>query len=221
MKETTRTSRTAGQLEKMFRTINRDKFNNELPEPIITISPTRGAYGHFTPWHTWKVSGNGKHEINLSSDQLERPIECIVSTLIHEMVHLYCYVNDIKDTSRGGTYHNRRFAAIAAEKGLEVQFDSTIGCTTNNEGNERLIEYCLDNGWTEFKMNRKPEIQTSRATGTAAKMLPPSGGQATTGTATKKSHSIKYQCPRCKNSVRATKKVNIACMNCIEVMYES
>ena len=48
MKQTIRTSRTAGQLEKMFRAINAHFYNNELPEPIITLKKTPNAYGHIT-----------------------------------------------------------------------------------------------------------------------------------------------------------------------------
>lgn len=44
MKQTVKTSRTAGQLEKMFRELNTHYFNGELPEPIISLKKTPGAY---------------------------------------------------------------------------------------------------------------------------------------------------------------------------------
>ena len=40
MKQTVRTSRTAGYLEKIFRALNEDSFNGELEEPVITIQDT-------------------------------------------------------------------------------------------------------------------------------------------------------------------------------------
>ena len=40
MKETVKTSRTAGYLEKIFRALNAKYFDNELEEPIITIQST-------------------------------------------------------------------------------------------------------------------------------------------------------------------------------------
>ena len=55
MKQTIRTSRTAGQLEKMFRAINAHFYNNELPEPIITLKKTPTAYGHITCSKTWQA----------------------------------------------------------------------------------------------------------------------------------------------------------------------
>lgn len=48
MKQTVRTSRTAGYLEKIFRSLNADSFNGELEEPVITIQDTPTAYGHVT-----------------------------------------------------------------------------------------------------------------------------------------------------------------------------
>lgn len=45
MKETTKTSRTAGYLEKIFRALNNDSFGGELEEPIITIQSTPTAFG--------------------------------------------------------------------------------------------------------------------------------------------------------------------------------
>lgn len=48
MKETVKTSRTAGYLEKIFRALNAKYFNGELEEPIITIQSTPRAYGHVT-----------------------------------------------------------------------------------------------------------------------------------------------------------------------------
>ena len=37
MKETIKTSRTSGYLEKIFRVLNAEYFENKLEEPIITI----------------------------------------------------------------------------------------------------------------------------------------------------------------------------------------
>lgn len=40
MKQTVKTSRAAGQLEKMFRELNKHYYNGELPEPIISLKKT-------------------------------------------------------------------------------------------------------------------------------------------------------------------------------------
>ena len=44
MKETVKTSRTAGYLEKIFRALNARYFEGQLEEPIITIQSTPRAF---------------------------------------------------------------------------------------------------------------------------------------------------------------------------------
>lgn len=109
MKQTVKTSRAAGQLEKMFRELNKHYFGGQLPEPIISLKKTPSAYGHITCSKVWQAGGENKYEINISSATLDRPIEETAATLLHEMVHEYCLENGIKDTSNNGTYHNKRF----------------------------------------------------------------------------------------------------------------
>lgn len=46
MKKLTNYQRTAQYLNKVFKLINEEYFNNELEVPTITIQSTVGAYGH-------------------------------------------------------------------------------------------------------------------------------------------------------------------------------
>lgn len=127
MKQTVKTSRAAGQLEKMFRELNKHYFENKLPEPIISLKKTPSAYGHITCSKVWQAGGENKYEINISSATLDRPIEETASTLLHEMVHEYCMESGIKDTSNNGVYHNRRFKEQAEAHGLEVAHHDKYG----------------------------------------------------------------------------------------------
>ena len=213
MKETVKTSRTAGYLEKIFRSLNADWFSGELEEPIITIQSTPRAYGHVTVAKTWKRKDEDRHELNLGAETLNRPIENVVATIMHEMVHLYNIANGVQDCSRGGTYHNKRFRDEAERRGLNVSHHPTYGWTITEPADE-LMEYILEQGWSEISMNRGHGWTP-----------PPSGGPKTgnggTGTVEpKKSSTRKLQCPCCGNSVRATKTVRIMCMDCMEQMLE-
>lgn len=87
MKQITKMSRLTGELEKAFRLINEELFNNELPTPIITVIPTPRAYAHYVPFDIWSTKESAKREINIASGTLDRPIENIISSLVHEMVH--------------------------------------------------------------------------------------------------------------------------------------
>lgn len=89
MKETVKISRAVGYLEKMYRQLNIDKFNGELETPIITIQSTPRSYGHVTCGKVWKRKDDSAYELNIGAGTLDRPIENVVSTLLHEMVHIY------------------------------------------------------------------------------------------------------------------------------------
>lgn len=216
MKETVKTSRTAGYLEKMFRALNEDFFAGELEEPIITIQSTPRAYGHVTVAKTWKRKDEWRHELNLGAETLDRPIENVAATMLHEMVHLYNLAHGVQDCSRGGMYHNKRFKEEAERRGLHIEHHDKYGWTITTPS-DQLLEYILEQGWTEIHINRGGGWTPPPSTGGKA-------GNSGTGTGTtagpKKSSTRKYICPSCKQSIRATKTVNIICGDCMEKMQE-
>ena len=212
MKELVKMSRTAGYLEKMFRTLNSKYFDGRLEEPIITVQSTPRAYGHITVGKSWRKGQEHRHELNIGAGTLDRPIESIVSTLLHEMVHLWNLQTGVKDCSRGGTYHNKRFKQAAEERDLIISYDGTIGWSIT-EPSDRLLEFIIEQGWCDIQMNRIEWQYIPTGVGTDNKT-----GTATPTTTGKPSHTRKYQCPCCGNSVRATKQVNIMCIDCNEIM---
>ena len=204
MKETVKTSRTAGYLEKMFRALNDQYFDGKLEEPIITIQSTPRTYGHVTVGKTWQRGQEQRHELNLGAGTLDRPIENIVATLLHEMVHLWNIQTGVKDCSRGGTYHNKKFRDAAMERDLDIGYDPRIGWSLTNPTPE-LCDFIIEQGWDDIRMSRLEYAgNPGKAGGT-------SGGDSAPA---KKNNSRKYQCPICGNSVRATKAVNILCLDC-------
>ena len=209
MKETVKTSRTAGYLEKIFRTLNGHYFGGTLEEPVITIQSTPRAYGHITVGKAWtRGTDDKRHELNIAAGTLSRPIENIVATMLHECVHLYCMQIGIKDTSRGGAYHNKRFKTVAESRDLHIEYDPRIGWSIT-EPTEALIEFIIAQGWEDIQMNRNEGIS---AIGIGGK-----GGDATgTGATTpKKGNSRKLICPCCGLTIRATRdNLRIMCMDC-------
>lgn len=218
MKETTRTSRTAGYLEKIFRALNRDFFTGEeIQEPIITIQNTPNAYGHVTVRKVWISKGVERYELNIGAGTLNRPIENTCATMLHEMVHLYNLEHKVKDTSRGGTYHNKNFKSEAERRGLVIEHNTRIGWSVTSPG-DKLIDYILDQGWTEIDMNRgETWAGIGKITGTGGR----EPGEGPEPTPKKKSSTRKYQCPKCGNSCRATKVLNLICGDCMETMVET
>ena len=128
MKQTVKTSRTAGYLEKMFRILNEHYFNGEIEEPIITIQSTPRAYGHVTVAKSWhRADGQARHELNIGAGTIDRPVENVVATLLHEMVHLHNLQIGVQDCSRNGTYHNKKFRDTATARDLIITHDPRIG----------------------------------------------------------------------------------------------
>ncbi|MCM1220929.1 MAG: SprT-like domain-containing protein [Lachnospiraceae bacterium] len=189
-------------LENAFQILNHVYFNDELPETVITIQSSQRTYGHITIQKVWRDSWDTYHEINISAEHLNRPIENVIATLLHECCHLYAMENNIQDTSNNGRYHNKRFKKIAEERDLRISHAQYIGWSVT-EPTEKLKafikKYNLDKQFNYVRMGAY--IPTGGTDGTAK---PPK----------KKSSTRKYICPQCKNSVRATKDVNILCMDC-------
>lgn len=211
MKETVKSSRTLGYLEKIYRQLNTDFFNGELEDCTITVQSTPRAYGHVTCGKVWKVKDCNRYELNIGAGTLDRPIENVVSTMLHEMVHIYNLMNNIQDCSRGNTYHNKKFKEKAESVGLIIEYDSRIGWSVTSPSDD-LILYICEQGWSDILMNRG-EFGIRSGVGGA------SGSSGTDLPKTKKPSSTrKYICPCCKMSVRATKDVRIMCVDCMEVM---
>ena len=189
-------------LENAYVALNKKFFGGELPPVIITIQSSPRAYGHYTTWeNTWVGEGQGFHEINIGAETLDRDASEVLATLSHEMFHHYCAVNNIKDTSRGGTYHNKTFKEVAEGTGaILVDYDPRIGYSPTRP-TDALIAFIEEQGWTGVNLSRQSILG-----------LPGGKGRG-------RSNGVrKYVCPNCHCSVRATKAVNIGCLDCGTVM---
>lgn len=213
MKEIIKSSRLLGALEKLYRKINADWFDNELEDVVLSVTPTPRAYGHLTVNNAWNVKGEGRRELNISSAALDRPIEDICATLVHEMCHLLNIQRGIVDVSRNGMYHNSKFRDCAEAHGLVIGRDPRYGWTITEPG-DALVEWILTNGIEDIMMIRSDPGGLGCIGGSKAA----SGGAAPTGR--KPSSTRKLICPCCGQSVRATKSVFILCGVCMERMVE-
>lgn len=199
-------------LEEGFHVLNRVYYNGELPMPVITIMSSARVYGHFSVNKIWRAGEERLNEVNISAEHLDRPIENIMATLAHEMIHYYCQLRNISDTSQGGRYHNKRFKEEAEKRGLLISYAKYIGYSVTEPGedfikvlNENRIEKPMD-------INRDGGYMgTGNGSGSNGTGDGKNGG---TGTAVKKTSTRKYICPGCGNSFRATKDIRVMCMDC-------
>jgi len=217
MKQTTKMSRAVSQLEHMYNALNDDFWGGELPPVIVTVQSKPGTYGHSSRAKVWQRKDDNLFEINVAAEVLSFPIEETIDTLLHEMVHIYCRVNEIKEVSNGTAYHNKKFKGIAEAHGLTCIYTGNKYGWNTTPG-ENLIEYAIERGWSEIQISRNT-LQPIRIGAAGASQT---GAQAPGMTGTKAPSSTrKLICPKCSQSVRATRKVNILCGDCMLQMIEA
>jgi hypothetical protein len=107
-----------------------DAIRHEHPEvpPMVIVtgqgsSRRRGVplrLGQFAAAR-WRPGDGTVGEVMVSGEGLTRGAPQVFATLLHEAAHALAREREIRDTSREGRYHNRRFKRIAEELGLRVE----------------------------------------------------------------------------------------------------
>jgi SprT-like family len=191
------------ELHKIYKRANTVLFNNELPEDVVIVIQSRGKRNFLGWMYTTPIWTAGEKEelfeIGIASETLNRPYFQTITTLIHEMVHVWNVVKGVKDTSRGNTYHNKKFLHACESIGMEYTHeapDSKIGwsAVTLTKELENKIKFWGINK-DAFAVARKD----INGTGTKTK---------------KKSNIIKWVCPSCGEIIRSSKDgIKAYCMN--------
>lgn len=189
------------ELTRIYNRFNNHYWNNELPEVLITFSPTKSAHGHMTTEPVWvsteeKSEGN-KYELNISAYTINRSPEDICATLLHEQCHLYNIINNIQDCSNQNRYHNKRFKKTAESHGLICDKYSELNGWSHTILDEEAKKYIVKLNVKQFELKRAEPPKAKRTL-------------------------IKYCCPSCDNFCYLTKKVSlqhsITCGECNKIM---
>lgn len=94
----------------------------EVPDTVIVLGTgvERGRLVKLGHWWggQWRVGGESRGEVLLAGEALHLPPEAVFEVLLHEAAHGLASARAIRDTSRGGRYHNALYKAVAAEVGL-------------------------------------------------------------------------------------------------------
>lgn len=191
--EAMRMSETIKALEDIFDKLNVIYFDGALPKPVITVQTTPKAYGHCSTKKIWKSENEGMYEINLGAEFINRPKEQTCATLQHEMVHLYCNENDIRDTCQNGRYHNKAFAVECEARDLVVEYDRANGyahTSPTDAFKQKIAEAGID------------------LTVRFARIMPKAKAKA------ERQKAHKYVCPICGQEVRSTSELSLICGVC-------
>lgn len=151
----TEISKMIEELYKAFDKANEVFWENSLPKPMIIISrkSSKWELGFITVHRLWvenkelpevkegeeipeEAKPETRYEINISAEGLNRPIEEILCTLVHEMVHEFHLEAGIKDTSQ--KIHNKKFKAEAERCGLIVEKGQGVGWGSTSPGSDFL-----------------------------------------------------------------------------------
>lgn len=194
------------ELYRIFNILNEEKFNNELPEPVITLQYTKGTYGHFVPSKIWKNKDDDTtdeecayYEININPSYFNvREPEDIVGTLLHEMVHYCNTVHNITDCS--GKRHNKKFKILAEKIGLVVE-ETNYGwsSTACSYGLKEFIENVVKPNKTIFGYFRYTLEQPRKKK-------------------KRKKNTFRYTCPSCGMEMKGKANNKVLCGVCKQLL---
>lgn len=190
------------EIYRWFDILNKGYFNGIFLTPMITIQKGRkNNLGYITLDSVWNPIENNeagtanpkKYEINITAENLSRPVNEIVGTLQHEMVHYENITKNVKDCS--GQIHNKKFRELAETRGLICEKNKRVGwgITTNTEQFNDFINNVIKPDASVFLYFREAPVVEKKKT---------------------EKKIFKYTCPECKTEVKAKIGKNILCGDC-------
>jgi predicted SprT family Zn-dependent metalloprotease len=200
---TTPTQQVVKELETAFDFFNRRLFDSSLPRCMILLHRHRNVYGYFWPTR-WENGKDKLHELSLNPDWLkDRPLKQVLSTLVHEQVHLWqqCFGKPPKNPG-----HNKEWADKMESIGL---MPSSTGAPEGKRTGRKVSHYILDGGAFDTCCDELLDkgFQLSAVSWPA--------DLKKKRTRTKR---ITYTCPDCELKVRGVPELHILCGNCEQVL---
>lgn len=204
-------------LEEAFSHFNDRLFDNTLPSVLLTLRNHPRSRGYFRskPFVNRRDEEIKTDEIALCANSFsDRTDKQILSTLVHEMCHLWQYT--FGSPSRG--WHNRQWAEKMLEIGLHPS-DSGFpgGAMTGQKITHFIVEggrfddaaqELLETGWKLQWQEGTPQV--------AAAAVPGSNGLATPRS--KRQTRKKFICGRCNMAAWAKFSANLVCGSCNNTM---
>ena len=122
------TSKVVTALEHAWAAIR--ESHSEVPNAVIVVASGTNSrlprWGHYAAMR-WQRGDDRLPEVLVSGEGLKRPAAEVFTTVLHEATHALADIRGIQDTSRQGRWHNRRFATLADELGMDTTKDPRIG----------------------------------------------------------------------------------------------
>ena len=211
MKTKTPTNITYAELDLAYKFFNKALFGGELPDCLITLKKSTRSWGYFSPDRFRRQDGAVTDEISLNPRRLtQESVVAMLSTLVHEMVHLR--QKHFGKPGRG-RYHNKEWGRMMKEVGL---YPSNTGLPGGREVGDRMTHYIIAGGpfdrasqkllSGEYRLtwqNHTPEISNPRRVHV---------GSEAPGTPT--GNRWKYTCPECGLNAWGKPNIKLVCGAC-------
>jgi predicted SprT family Zn-dependent metalloprotease len=181
-------------------------FSGALPDCLITLQRKRAARGYF--WasiFTARSDDSTTDEIAMNPEHFGRSDAEILSTLVHEMCHLW--QQHYGKPSRNA-YHNREWARKMEQLGL---IPSDTGAPGGKQTGQRVSHYIAEGGPFEH--------ETAELLQAGFRLRWQSSGR-TTNSGTVNKNKIKYTCPNCEQNAWAKPGARLICGDCMAPMTE-
>ena len=138
---------------KAFEYFNDSLFGGELPGVILNFSrKSKKTLGFFTPKRWQSREGDQEtHEISLNPDHFKEDPKDVMSTLVHEMCHLWDQIQEKPPTR---CYHSKRWGRKMKEVGL---YPSATGSPGGKEVGVKMTHYLIEGGAFDLTYEDMPE----------------------------------------------------------------
>lgn len=187
-------------LDKAYQYYNKRLFGAQLPGCIITLQ-RKNSLGYFCAKNfQGKYSNDTTDEIALNPDYFDADENIIMSTLVHEMVHLWQH--HFGNPSASG-YHNWEWANKMESVGL---MPSSTGQPGGEKTGFKMDDYIIEDDkfdvvTTEILKKNIIEWQSPKKSASAKLER-------------KKKNKIKYTCEGCNTNIWGKPGLNVFCGEC-------
>jgi hypothetical protein len=225
------------ELQRAYDHFNVELFDGRLPFCLITLQRDKSTLGYFSAERFVRHSGERSDEIAMNPTYFAiRGIKDTLSTLTHEMVHLW----QLHFGKPGrGRYHNRQWAEKMIAVGLPPTHNGEPGGNTTGEHMDhyiiaggpfdksfhRLVTEAYRISWYDRFLPRLGRLHAPSPHGSLPTLDPmtgpdinPSPGAdfvpALLAPARRPATRVKYTCPSCEINVWGKPGLNIRCDDC-------
>lgn len=215
---TTPTAETYEELQSAYDHFNRSLFGGELPPCLITLQREKRTYGYYCMERFVNRTGTKTDEIAMNPAWFAvRSVEEVLSTLAHEMAHLWQAHFGKPGRAR---YHNKEWGDKMEALGL---MPSNTGEPGGKRTGDQMTHYIIEGGayarscaslltkdFTLSWMDRFPPFEPDKAGIEGLAAL----GVEVPKEPKNKSNRIKYTCPSCSTNVWGKPALRLRCAEC-------